>query len=147
MTEEYYKKNIFGEVVDLDRALEEEPEEIKSGKKAEFNVFTLTDAISERNKRNAWITYERALASGLAAEEIFWRVVWGVKNILIAAKTNSALDAGMNPFVYRKSKGALNKWKVEELEDLSEKLVVGYHEARRGEVEIETFLEKILLNL
>lgn len=147
MAEEFYKDNLFGERVDIG-FLEEEEEGKESPKwESGFNIFALTDAISARDKRNAWVIYEKALASGMVADEIFWRVMWGVKTLLLAEKCKSAEEADLKPFVYSKAKASLKNWKREELEDLSERLVVGYHEARRGVGEIETMIEKILLNL
>jgi DNA polymerase III delta subunit len=115
-------------------------------KKEFFNPFSLTDAIASRDKKNAWILYEKALAGGQVADEIFWRVTWQVKALLLADKTKSATEADLKPFVYTKAKSALKNWKEGELEQLSEKLVSGYQLARRGEGEIETLLEKILLS-
>jgi DNA polymerase III delta subunit len=146
MAEEFYGVNLFGERVDVGLVEPEEKEVIdKAGR--EFNIFPLTDAIGERDKRKAWVVYEQALASGMVADEIFWRVMWGVKALLLSAKTASAEESGLNPFVYRKFKSCLKNWKLEELEKLSESLVVGYHDARRGKGEMETMIEKILLTL
>lgn len=137
---------MFGERVDVGLVEPEEAEVIeKAGR--EFNIFPLTDAIGDRDKRSAWVVYEQALASGMVADEIFWRVMWGVKALLLSAKTASAEESGLNPFVYKKFKSCLKNWKVEELEKLSESLVVGYHDARRGKGEMETMIEKVLLSL
>jgi DNA polymerase III delta subunit len=147
MTEEYYGKNLFGETVNVGFEEAEEDERFAlAPKEREFNIFQLTDALSARDKRNAWIIYERALASGMAADEVYWRVMWGVKALLLASKTD-AESSGLNPFVYKKAKANLRNWKTEELEKLSETLVLGYHDARRGIGEIETLIEKTLLNL
>jgi hypothetical protein len=147
MTDEFYGKNLFGEEVNLGLEEPEEERILPAGRQEEFNIFALTDAIGARDKRQAWMVYEKALASGMVADEIFWRVMWGVKALLLGAKTSSAEESGLNPFVYKKMKGFLKNWKVEELEKLSESLVVGYHDARRGIGEMETMIEKILLNL
>ncbi len=146
MSDEFYGVNLFGEKVDVGLV---EPEEKEAVEKAgrEFNVFPLTDAIGERDKRKAWVVYEQALASGMVADEIFWRVMWGVKALLLSAKTTSAEESGLNPFVYKKFKSCLKNWKVEEIEKLSESLVVGYHDARRGKGEMETMIEKIILSM
>ncbi len=121
---------------------------LPEGKKKEvFNIFSFTDAIGERNKKNSWILYEKAIFTGLVPEELFWKVVSQVRNMLLVKKTKSANEAGIHPFVYGKAKGFLKNYKEGELESLSEKLVVGYHQARNGEVEIETLLEKTLLSL
>jgi DNA polymerase III delta subunit len=119
----------------------------KSAAKPFFNPFSITDAIASRDKRNAWILFEKALLSGQVADEIFWRVVWQIKTLLIAKQTRSATEADLKPFVYSKAQSALRNWKDGELEQLSENLTVGYLRARRGEGEIETLLEKILLKL
>jgi hypothetical protein len=146
MPDEFYHKNIFDEVVDADFSVEEEATLLLSKKQNDFPIFGLTDAIGARNKRESWIQYQRALASGLSAEEVFWKVVWQIKNMLTASRTTEK-ESGLNPFVYKKAKAALGHFKPGELEVFSEQLVVGYHEARRGKAEIETFLERFLLSL
>lgn len=155
MSDDYYSKNLFGDKVDV--GLAENTEEASESSSSEyglygkdknnFNIFALTDAIGARNKREAWLIYERALASGMSAEEIFWRVMWGVKSLLLAEISESAEEAGLNLFVYKKSKSFLKNWKRDELEELSEGLTIGLHKARRGLFEIETFLEKTILSI
>lgn len=145
MTDEFYGKNLFGEQVDFGLTKPEEETEITSARN-DFNIFALTDAIAAKDKRHAWVIYQQALASGMTADEIFYRVMWGVKALLLTLKT-TAEASGLNPFVYRKNKAVLKNWNQKELEDLSEELVVGYHNARRGMGEIETLIEKTVLSL
>ncbi len=124
-----------------------ENHEKKEGKKESFNVFAFTDAIGERNKKNAWILYTKAIMNGMVPEELFWKVVWQVKTLLLADKTKSAAESGLNPYVFQKAKSNLRKWKKGELEKISEDLVLGYHEARRGGEEIGSVVEKLVLSL
>ena len=149
MEEEFYHKNIFGEVVDVDlSALEDEEDKPLLDKKGhEFNIFALTDAVGARDKKKAWIIYQKALLAGLSPEEIFYKLVWQVKSLLLAAKTKSAAEADMKSFPYSKAKGYLKNFKTEEFESLSEDLVTSYVKTRQGEGEIETLVEKILLRL
>lgn len=112
-----------------------------------FNIFSLTDAIGARDRRQAWVLYQKALISGMAAEEIFWKVVWIAKAMLLASQTNDYKETEMKEFPYKKAKGYAKNFKLGELENLSEQLVLGYHKARRGEVEVETLLEKLVLSL
>ena len=149
MTEEYYEQNLFGEMVKVNLTEEEDDSFSSEGEeyKGAFNVFALTDSVGERDKRKSWTLYQKALASGMSGEEVFWRIVWAVKTMILVSKTKSAEEAEVKPFVYSKTKTFLKNWKPEELEKLSMSLVVGYHDARRGLVEIETLLEKILLTL
>ena len=147
MSDDFYHKNIFGEVVDVDFVEEvEETDEIKS-KHSDFNIFSLTDAVGARNKKEAWVLYEKALASEMVAEEIFWKIVWIVKSMLIASCTKDYSETEMKEFPYKKAKEFSRNFSKDELENLSESLVVGYHNARRGIGEIETLIEKILLRL
>lgn len=148
MTEEFYHKDIFGEVVDISPSAEEEIEKLPLDKKGkEFNIFTLTDALGARNKKEAWVLYQKALLAGVSAEEIFFKLFWQVKSLLTASRVKSIEETEMKPFTYNKAKGYLKNFKQEELEKLSEDLVSGYILARRGEAEIETLIEKLLLKL
>lgn len=122
-------------------------EEAAEERKSDFNIFAFTDTFGERKKKNAWIMYQKALASGASAEEIFYKIVWQVKTMLLAQETRSAAEADMKSFPYSKAKSFLKNWKAGELEKLSESLILGYHQARRGEVEIDTLIEKTLLKL
>ncbi|MDP3763884.1 MAG: hypothetical protein Q8Q92_04605 [bacterium] len=149
MTDEFYHKDIFGTVVDINLGVieEEEGEPLFDKKGREFNIFALTDAFGARQKKEAWIIYEKALGAGLSAEEIFFKLVWQVKTMLIALRTKSVTETDMKSFPYSKAKSFLKNFKPGELEKLSEDLVIGYHQARRGKGEIETLVEKILLSL
>lgn len=148
MTEEFYHKDIFGSVVDINLAEVEDDEKLPLDKKGrEFNIFALTDAVGARDKKRAWILYQGALAAGISAEEVFFKIVWQVKCLLIASKTKSVAETDMKPFPYSKAKSFLKNFKTGELEKLSEELVVGYHQARQGKADMETLVEKLLLSL
>lgn len=142
---EMYGQNLFGETVTV--VAEKEEELIDPKARGEFNIFAFTDAIGSRNKREAWVLYQKALASGMVAEEIFFKVFWQVKTMLLASRTRSAEEADMKSFPYNKAKGFLKNFKEGELEKFSEDLIRGYHEVRRGNEETETFVEKMLLRL
>ncbi len=142
---EMYSSNLFGEEVKVPKL--EDEDLIGSKARGEFNIFALTDAIGARKKRDAWVLYQKALASGMAPEEIFWKLVWQSKTMLIAQNTKSVTETEMKPFPYNKAKGFLKNFKPGEIEKFSESLVIGYHQARRGKGEIETLVEKTLLRL
>ncbi len=150
MTEEFYHKDIFGNIIDIDLTEVEETDDDKplfDKKGKEFNIFALTDAIGGRKKKEAWIIYRKALAAGLTVEEIFFKVVWQIKSMLIASRTKSVSETDMKPFPYDKAKSFLKNFKPGELEKISENLVIGYSEVRRGKGDLETFIEKTLLSL
>lgn len=142
---ERYVANLFGEAVE---AVYESDEDLIGPKaRAEFNVFAFTDAVGSRKKRDAWVLYQKALASGMSAEEIFYKLFWQVKTMMLAAKTRNAEEADMKSFPYSKAKGFLKNFKPGELEKISQELVAGYHNVRKGREETETFIEKTLLNI
>lgn len=122
MSEEFYHKNIFGDVVDVDLQFEAEDKPVLDKKGREFNIFPLTNTFGKGDKKQTWILYREAILAGVAAERIFFTLVWKVKSMLLSKRTP-------------------------DLEKLSEALVIGYHEARRGKDEIETLIEKIILAL
>lgn len=149
MTDEFYHKNIFGTVVDINLGAVEEKDEkpLLNKRDREFNIFALTDALGARKRKEAWVLYQKALSVGLSAEEIFFNLFWQVKSILIASRTKNVEETDMKVFPYSKAKSFLKNFKPGELEKLSESLVVGYHRARRGESEVEMLVEKLLLSL
>jgi len=153
MTDEFYHKDIFGIVVDINLSGGERPDldadsqGLALRSRPEFNIFALTDALGARQKKEAWILYQKALRAGLTPEEIFFKIVWQVKSMLIASRTKDVGETDMKMFPYNKAKSFLTNFKPGELEKLSESLVIGYQRARRGEAEIETLVEKLLLSL
>jgi DNA polymerase III delta subunit len=147
MNEEFFQRDIFGNTIKVVLESEEESNAVDPQTRSDFNIFSLTDAIGARKKREAWLLYHKALASGMVPEEIFYKVVWQVKTLLLASRTCTASEADMKEYPYSKAKGFLKNFKEGELEKLSEDLVKGYHKVRRGEEETETFLEKTLLSL
>ncbi len=142
---EMYSANLFGEKVEVPKA--EDEDLIGPAARSDFNIFALTDAIGARKKRDAWVLYQKAVAAGMAPEEIFWKLVWQTKTMLIAQNTKSVAETDMKPYPYNKAKGFLRNFKPGELEKFSENLMLGYHRARRGQGEIETLVEKTLLRL
>lgn len=153
MTDEFYHKDIFGTVVDVNLTggersdLNIDSQGLTLGSRPEFNIFALTDAVGARKKKEAWVLCQKALTAGLSAEEIFFKIVWQVKSMLLASKTKNVGETDMKPFPYSKAKSFLKNFKPGELETLSENLVIGYHQARRGVGEVETLVEKTILKL
>lgn len=148
MDDEFFQQDIFGNVIKVVPEGLEEEDAIGPQAKADFNIFALTDAIGARSKRDAWVLYQKALAAGMTAEDVFFRVVlWQVKAMLIALRTKSVEETDMKPFPYIKAKSFLKNFSTSELQNLSTDLVSGYHQVRRGKGEVETLVEKILLRL
>lgn len=142
---EMYAADLFGNKVEAKP--DEEEDLIGPQARADFNIFALTDAIGARKKKDAWVLYQKALAAGMAPEEVFYKLVWQAKTMLVAKNTSSVAETDMKPYPYSKAKGFLKNFKDGEIERMSEALVLGYHAARSGKGEIETLVEKTLLKL
>lgn len=119
----------------------------KNVKPLAFNIFSLTDAFATRDRRRAWLLYQEALGTGLAAEEIFWKLVWQIKTLLLVKMMDARPVASLKPFVLSKARRAATRFSSEELENFSERLITVYQAARRGEGEFELGLERLLLEL
>lgn len=113
---------------------------------AAFNIFSLSDGLFAKDKKQFWLLYQRALAAGTEPEEMHRILFWGTKQLALANVYSSATAAGMSSFVYGKAKRALANWKEEEIARLAERLTDMLQESRRGE-EWEILLEKFILGL
>lgn len=115
--------------------------------KKEFNIFTLADALGARDSFKVWSTYRQAVENGVEAESIVGTLFWQVKSMILAAKVKNAAEAGLNPFVYGKSKRYAVNFSDGELRRLLKELIVLYHEGHRGTVDLEIGVERVLLSI
>lgn len=123
----------------------------KIGKgREEYNVYLLSDALGARDRRELWVQYQYALAAGLVAEEIFWKLLWQVKNMILAVRGSRAAtpeSLKMNPFVFKKALAAARNFSEEELNALHRDFLILYHDTRRGKAELAAGLEARILSL
>ena len=96
-------------------------------KKSDSNVFEIANAFGRRNKKEIWMLYRKYIDSGSAPEELHGILFWKAKTMLLAKD--------------------FYNWKEEELMNFIDKLITVYHEARRGNGELETSLEALLLSI
>mgnify|MGYP001597903868 FL=1 len=115
-----------------------------------YNPFAVCDAFAEKNKAKAWTIYQQALKQGIPAEEVFFKILWQIKNLLMVKKlasagvANIAKETGLHAFVAGKAIKAAQKFSEEELVNYSYEMLKIYHEERRGESELPIEFEKIL---
>lgn len=119
----------------------------KIDNRPEFNIFSLGDALGKRNKKELWVLYQEAINSGLTPEEISGTLFWAVKNLALMKNTKAGDDAGLNPFVAKKTRGFALNYTQEEIKNLSHSLVTIYHEAHRGGEPMDIALERFILSL
>lgn len=123
------------------------PGQVGTKKKEEFNIFTLADAIGQRDGIKAWMTYRRAIVLGLEPESIVGTIFWQLKSMLVAMNGKNAAEAGLNPFVYSKAKKAADRYTGAEIRSFMKYLVTAYHDGHRGEVDMGSAIEVMILRL
>lgn len=119
----------------------------KMDTRPEFNIFSLGDALGKRNKKEFWVLYQEAVGSGLTPEEISGTLFWAVKNLALMKSAKAGDDAGLNPFVAKKTRGFALNYTQEEIKNLSHSLVTIYHEAHRGGEPMDVALERFILSI
>lgn len=137
-TKEIEKYELGGEVIKWDET-------------KEYNPFAICDAFADKNKAKAWIIYQQALRQGISAEEVFFKILWQIKNLLLvkrlisAGVDNVAKETGLHSFVANKAIKASQKFSEDELENYSYEMLKIYHRERRGELEMQVEFEKLLI--
>lgn len=117
------------------------------GGNGEFNIFALADAVGARDSFKAWSVYRRAVDEGNEPESIIGTLFWQVKSMKLAAQAKSAGESGLSPFVFAKAKRAAGNYSGDELNRLTDKLIMIYHDAHRGMCDAELVVERIMLGL
>ena len=112
-----------------------------------LNIFSLGDALGKRNKKDLWVLYQQALEAGLSSEEISNTLFWAVKNLALMKNTKPGDDAGLNPFVAKKTRDYAKNYTEQEIKNISHSLMALYHEAHRGGESMDIALEKFILNI
>lgn len=149
-------ENIFivslGEVgANLDKALEKFADKLVKNeveavaKKVEFNIFSLADAIGSRDKFRSWTIYRQAIKNGLEPESIVGTIFWQMKSMVLSRDAKSASETGLNPFVFSKSKKYSQSYTESELNNFLKDLIIHYHDAHRGLVDLERGVERLIL--
>jgi DNA polymerase III delta subunit len=99
----------------------------KGGKKEDFNIFALADAVGSRNALTSWTLYRQAIDSGQEVESIIGMIFWKIKSMITTKNTKS--------------------YSERELKDLLTDLITIYHDGHRGVVDAQLEVEKLMLGL
>lgn len=110
----------------------------------DFNVFSLTDALGNHDGAKLWTLYQKALRAGISPEETHGVLFWQAKVLL---QVTGGDTANLKPFVVGKAKRFLTHYSSEEARTLASRFVSLYHDARRGAVDFDLGLERLLLSL
>ncbi len=118
---------------------------ISQSSKSEFNIFALADALGSRDSFKAWSLYRQAIDNGIESENIIGTLFWQAKSMVVAARSKSATESGLSPFVFSKSKKYAGNYSVVELSALVSRLVTIYHDGHRGMGDMELAVEGAML--
>lgn len=116
-------------------------------KDQKFNVFTLADAFGVRDRKGLWVLYQKSYKGGISPEEISGVLFWEVKSLILAQGSASAQEAGLSPFVFRKSKIYSKNFSKDELFNFAKLLLVVYHDSHRGQSDFKVALERFVLSV
>ena len=110
-------------------------------KKQEFNIFSLTDALGARDKKNLWLLFREAVETK-SPEEIHGTLFWQIKNLALVKASSS--NPGMNPFVYQKTSLYAAKFSEQEIQNMARDLIHMFHN-RDTYSTLDIELEKFIL--
>jgi len=140
------QNSLFKEYKDVYRDEREEEvrkTKLKSGK-SDISFFALPDALGRKSPKDAWLEYIKARINGAEPEMLHSGLIGKVRDMLLTLKA-SAEDLEMHPFVYKKAKSDLRNWSTEGLQELYDKLVRVYYDARITGTDLDIEIEKTLL--
>ena len=121
----------------------------KKDKKPDFSAFALADAAMIRDRRTAWVEFEKSRRRGEAMEALHGMLFWAFKT-LTTVSTQSRADAlasGIKLYTYEKGVTGASRFKDGEIGSRLDELKEMYHRAHRGECDLEYSLEQFLLQL
>lgn len=114
----------------------------------EFNIFSISDALLERDAQRMWVSFQKALRAGLEVEDVFFRnIVWIVRSMLAVRKTSKPEAMGVKPGTLAKIKRYSSRYSDQEVEELSSSLIDIHNKCRLGQSEFGLEIEKLIFSL
>ena len=122
-------------------------EEYTADKAERFNTFAMAEALARRDKKTLWMLLQEARLVGLREEEMIGILWWQLKSIRLAGVTESAGEAGMKEYPYKKAKQAVVNFPGNDVLRLSHSLLDLYHRSHKGLAQIDTSFEEWVLTV
>lgn len=122
---------------------------IKTAEQKKFGDFALADAVAARDKRVAWVEFQKSKRRGEAMEPIHGMLFWAFKTMTMIATLprTEAIASGVKAFTYSKYQAAMKGYRTEEILSHLDELKDMYHKAHRGECDLEISIEQFLLKM
>ena len=131
----------------LEHHAEKIEEHTTSSVKKEHNVFSVSDALGVRNPRKLWTEYMRARRADVPPQAIHGTLLWAVRGMVAASRSNGATDAGLKPSMYAKFKQQSGRYSEGELRTMLRDLLRLYHDSFRGRHDLDVALERWTLSI
>lgn len=122
----------------VEKAEEHNSKEIK---KEDEPIFAFLDLFFTKNNKDAWLWFVK---NPVDISQVLNLIMWQAKSIKLASISNSAVEAGLKPFVYSKSKRLASAWSDEKISELYVKCLDWQTRGRQGD-NISAEFEKYLL--
>ncbi len=104
-----------------------------SGAEIDENIFGLTDAIGNKNKKSALSLVQKFLSAGMSPSELLHKCLWLTRNLLMvksfvqnnerASQQDVARELGLHPFIARKSLSQIKNFDLVNLKTMHEKIL------------------------
>lgn len=97
------------------------------------NIFTLTDAIGNKNKKSALSLVRKFISSGMSPSELLHKYLWLTRNLLMiksfvqnnerASQQDVARELGLHPFIIKKSLSQIKNFDLAHLKTMHDKIL------------------------
>lgn len=114
-------------------------------KKQEPPTFAFATSFANREFQKTEKYLNTLLGLKLAPEEIHGVLWWQMKSVMLSSKAQSAVGAGLNPYVFKNAKSASEKWNPGDLDQVLNSLFEMYHQAHRGKVDFYNAIERLVV--
>lgn len=110
-------------------------------------VFALTDALIKKDKKNAWIIFQKLIENNISAEEIHGAIWWQWKTLaLVASKEKLLAKKTLSPYVFSKSESATKLFSELDIIQGLGRLMNMFQESRRSKCNLFHQLELFILS-
>lgn len=113
--------------------------------KKEPPTFAFATSFANREFQKTEKYLHELLNLKLAPEEIHGVLWWQMKSVKLASSAQSAVGAGLNPFVFKNAKHSSEKWNPEDLDQVLNSLFEMYHQAHRGKIDFYNAIERLVV--
>lgn len=120
---------------------------LKTEFKPEFNIFALANNLGARDRECLWLDYERARRANFKSIDIFWKLWWQVKNMMIVTAAPEVMKTELKPTVAARAVRASRNFRPDELAAMLTELAAMYHETYPDSDEFNFRLEKFILSV